>query len=144
MPASPKAMDLILTHRSELISYARRIVGNSATAEDVVQEAYLKYWAHTGGTDSTAEQVSEPVGYLYRIVRNLAFDWHRRPARTLTSTVSSNIPLSSSKNSMGCHSMPRNVLVSAPSIAPLIMVLGSSRERYRIGKNNRVSNRTRT
>lgn len=91
MPATPKAMDLILTHRSELISYARRIVGNSATAEDVVQEAYLKYWAHTGGTDSTAEQVSEPVGYLYRIVRNLAFDWRRRPARTLTSTVSSEI-----------------------------------------------------
>ena len=91
MPAPPKAMDLILTHRSELISYARRIVGSHSTAEDVVQEAYLKYWAHAGTADGKPEQVSEPVGYLYRIVRNLAFDWHRRPARTLTSTVSSEI-----------------------------------------------------
>jgi RNA polymerase sigma factor (sigma-70 family) len=91
MPASPKAMDLILTHRSELISYARRIVDNHSTAEDVVQEAYLKYWAHAGAGDDRPEQISEPLGYLYRIVRNLAFDWHRRPARTLTSTVSSDI-----------------------------------------------------
>ncbi|WP_193173890.1 sigma-70 family RNA polymerase sigma factor [Nisaea nitritireducens] len=91
MPASPKAMDLILTHRSELISYARRIVGNHSTAEDVVQEAYLKYWAHAGSGAGTPEPITEPVGYLYRIVRNLAFDWQRRPARTLTSNVSSDI-----------------------------------------------------
>ncbi|UUX49289.1 sigma-70 family RNA polymerase sigma factor [Nisaea acidiphila] len=84
-------MELVLTHRGELIGYALRIVGNRTTAEDVVQEAYLNFWAHTGTAEATASPVTEPVGYLYRIVRNLALDWRRRPARNLMTQVDGDI-----------------------------------------------------
>jgi RNA polymerase sigma-70 factor (ECF subfamily) len=65
---------LYLTHRTALIDYAAPIVGCRARAEDVVQEAYLRFVPHTG----ERAPLDRPVSYLYRIVRNLAFDWTRR------------------------------------------------------------------
>lgn len=59
-------------HWRELVAYASRIVGDRGRAEDVVQEAFLRFRAASGGG------VEEPLGYLYRIVRNLAFDGWRR------------------------------------------------------------------
>lgn len=67
---------LFLAHRGELVSYASGIVGNSAQAEDLVQEAWLRM-----GTVSGGRVLDEPVGYLYRVVRNLAIDSHRRRSR---------------------------------------------------------------
>lgn len=66
---------LYMAHRGALVSYASRIVGDRARAEDVVQEAYLKVGA-------LAEQrtLGEPLAYLYRTVRNLALDGARRLA----------------------------------------------------------------
>lgn len=69
-------LDLYLTHRSALIDYARPILGCRAQAEDVVQEAYLRF--DGGGRDRSLD---EPVNYLYRIVRNLALDMARRLGR---------------------------------------------------------------
>jgi RNA polymerase sigma-70 factor (ECF subfamily) len=71
-------LDLFLAHRSALIDYASRIVGGRTQAEDVVQEAYLRFTAATGPGRPAEERVAQPVGYLYRIVRNLALDWARR------------------------------------------------------------------
>ena len=65
---------LYLTHRTALIDYAAPIVGCRARAEDVVQEAYLRFVPSAG----ERVPVDRPVSYLYRIVRNLAFDWTRR------------------------------------------------------------------
>lgn len=70
---------LFMAHRGELLSYASGIVGDRAWAEDVVQEAYLRFDAA-----SDARPVDEPLGYLYRIVRNLAVDWRRRQKREAT------------------------------------------------------------
>ncbi|MEX2451981.1 MAG: sigma-70 family RNA polymerase sigma factor, partial [Rhodospirillales bacterium] len=69
-------LSLYMAHRGELVTYASRIVGDRAHAEDVVQEAYLRF-------DAAAESspVREPVAYLYRIVRNLALDVRRRLTR---------------------------------------------------------------
>jgi RNA polymerase sigma factor, sigma-70 family len=64
---------LYLTHRPALINYAAPIVGCRARAEDVVQEAYLRFVQV-----ARDEKVLQPVAYLYRIVRNLAVDWVRR------------------------------------------------------------------
>lgn len=66
-------LDIYMRYRRELVSYASGIVGDPGRAEDVVQEAYLKFRAAAGGT-----AIEDPVGYLYRIVRNLAFDGRRR------------------------------------------------------------------
>lgn len=66
-------LGLYLTHRRALVHYATRITGNRSSAEDVVQEAWLRI-----GTIARSRPLDEPTGYLYRIVRNLALDGRRR------------------------------------------------------------------
>ncbi len=62
---------LFLRYRAALIDLAAPIVGCRAGAEDVVQEAYLRFSA--AGSDRS--EIHKPVPYLYQIVRRLAFDW---------------------------------------------------------------------
>lgn len=73
-PWSPLAV--YLSHRGALLSYASGIVQDRSSAEDVVQEAYLRFTQAVGD-----DPLEEPVGYLYRIVRNLALDSLRKIAR---------------------------------------------------------------
>lgn len=63
---------LYLSHRMALIDYATRILGSREAAEDVVQEAFLKF------VPARSESPETLRSYLFRIVRNLAFDLHRR------------------------------------------------------------------
>ena len=74
MPDTNDRLQLYLTHRIALVDYAAPIVGCRAKAEDVVQDAWLRF---SQGADNLAP-LTQPVGYLYRIVRNLAFDLNRR------------------------------------------------------------------
>ena len=69
-------VSLFAEHRRSLVDYAARLVGSQAQAEDLVQEAWLRF-------DDVARQrlLSEPLGYLYSIVRNLALDAQRRGIR---------------------------------------------------------------
>jgi RNA polymerase sigma-70 factor (ECF subfamily) len=71
VPADTTA--LFVEHRGSLVNYANGIVRDRASAEDVVQEAYLRFSAA-----ARDDQIVNPVSYLYRIVRNLAVDWTRR------------------------------------------------------------------
>ena len=64
---------LFVEHRGSLVNYANRILHDRAGAEDVVQEAWLRFSAAADNG-----QIVNPVSYLYRIVRNLALDWARR------------------------------------------------------------------
>lgn len=75
-----RRLDLYLTNRSALIDFAAPIVGDRARAEDVVQEAWLRF----GGTAPVERgSVAQPLSYLYRIVRNLAIDLSRRSGREM-------------------------------------------------------------
>lgn len=68
-------LELYLTHRSALVDYATPLMGGSrAQAEDVVQEAYFRFVP----ASVTGAAMEKPLPYLYRIVRNLAFDMLRR------------------------------------------------------------------
>ncbi len=67
---------LYTTHRAALIEYALPIVGDRTRAEDVVQEAFMRF-APQGSVEA---DIQNPLGYLYRIVRNLAYDLTRRRA----------------------------------------------------------------
>lgn len=69
----PDKLSLYLQHRAALVDYATPIVGCRNRAEDVVQEAWLRYSGL--GPEVTLRQ---PAAYLYRIVRNLALDLTRR------------------------------------------------------------------
>lgn len=76
MHYSQQSLAIFMTHRSKLVNYASGIVGDQAHAEDVVQEAYLRF------SDAVAaKSVDDPLGYLYRIVRNLALDGRRHLSR---------------------------------------------------------------
>lgn len=55
-------------HRRLLISMAYRILGSAADAEDVVQDAWIKW------TEADRSDVADPKAYLVRIVSNLALD----------------------------------------------------------------------
>jgi RNA polymerase sigma factor (sigma-70 family) len=59
---------------SPLLAYARRLVGDFAVAEDVVQDAFMKL-------HSQFKQVRTPQPWLYRTVHNLAVDHQRRASR---------------------------------------------------------------
>lgn len=76
MLVSSETTDLYIEHRGALIEYAAAIVGSKALAEDVVQEAWLRFDGAWGG-----RFLHDPVSYLYRIVRNLALDGRRKAAR---------------------------------------------------------------
>lgn len=66
-----------LEHRDALIDQATRIVGDQARAEDVVQDAWLRFSA-SSGHDADDNPIGKPAAYLRRIVRNLAIDFARR------------------------------------------------------------------
>lgn len=73
-------LDLYLEHRGSLVNYANGIVRDRAGAEDVVQEAYLRFSAANGDV----RPIANPVSYLYRIVRNLALDWVSRSSNAVS------------------------------------------------------------
>lgn len=69
-------LSLFLAHRTALVDYATPIVGDRAQAEDVVQEAFLRFAPVK--PDPAARIVEHPIAYLYRTVRNLALNGRRR------------------------------------------------------------------
>lgn len=63
------AAESFYPHRSRLIRLAYRMVGTMADAEDIVQDAYLR-WHRTDRSS-----VQEPVAFLSRIVTRLCLDF---------------------------------------------------------------------
>lgn len=70
---------LYSTYRRDLLKYANGLVADHSVAEDIVQEAWLRL---DRGSETVA--LSEPLRYLYRIVRNLALDLRRKSTREKT------------------------------------------------------------
>lgn len=70
---------LVDRHADRLLAFAERLVGDRASAEDVVQDAYLAVW-RTAARWSPAAKVST---WLYRIARNAALDRLRRRRPTV-------------------------------------------------------------
>jgi len=57
-------------HGAALVLFARSWVPSQADAEDVVQEAFIRFWR-------SRDRVTEPIAYLYASVKYGALDWHR-------------------------------------------------------------------
>ncbi len=65
---------LVAAYQGRLIHYAFRFVHNRQVAEDMVQEAFLRYIRNP-------LQYGEPpqrVSWLYRVVHNLCIDWLKK------------------------------------------------------------------
>lgn len=72
----PQNLRLFALHRGSLVDYANGIVGDRDNAEDLVQEAWLRF-----DQASRKALLDQPLSYLYRIVRNLALDYRRHRMR---------------------------------------------------------------
>src|SRR6185503_18158826 len=68
--------ELFLALESPLLSYALRLLGERAAAEDVVQEAFMKLHAQFA-------EVREPRRWLYRTVHNLALNQRRQASKVV-------------------------------------------------------------
>ena len=68
--------ELFSALESPLLSYALRLLGERAAAEDVVQEAFMKLHAQFA-------EVREPRRWLYRTVHNLALNQRRQASKVV-------------------------------------------------------------
>lgn len=60
-------------HRSALLRFLQRRLGNAALAEDLTQET----WLRAANAQGTAATIDNPRGYLFSIASNLALDHQR-------------------------------------------------------------------
>lgn len=120
-----KISSLYTAHRSRLLNYACGITGDTGRAEDVVQEAFLRFRAA-----ATERLLDEPVGYLYRIVRNLALDGARR--QTLEQRHISSTPPENLVNLAENRPSPEAEVMARQELAKVAAALNELPERTRI------------
>jgi RNA polymerase sigma-70 factor (ECF subfamily) len=78
--AAPETIEtLFAALESPLLSYGMRLIGERGSAEDVVQEAFMKLHAQFG-------EVREPRRWLYRTVHNLALNHLRAGKKVVPMT----------------------------------------------------------
>lgn len=66
--------EVYIANRTALVAYATRILGSRETAEDIVQDAFLRF----SPANANAGASAQTLAYLYKIVRNLSFDVLKR------------------------------------------------------------------
>ncbi|QDU96114.1 RNA polymerase sigma factor [Lignipirellula cremea] len=80
MNASETWSDWMAAQGPSLLLFARRWTVDQAAAEDLVQEAFVRFWR-------TRQEVRDPLLYLYQCVRTTAIDAARsRQSRKLRET----------------------------------------------------------
>ena len=57
-------------HGAALVLFARQWVLDRADAEDIVQEAFVRFWR-------SRQRAADPTAYLYACVKHCALDWQR-------------------------------------------------------------------
>src|SRR5947208_5480913 len=63
-------------HGAALVLLARQWVASHADAEDVVQEAFVRFWR-------SRQRATDPAAYLFACVKSCALDWRRGRDRLL-------------------------------------------------------------
>jgi RNA polymerase sigma-70 factor, ECF subfamily len=72
-PTSVGVGDVYAKLRHPLVAYLRRHVRNSAVAEDLVQQVFVKAL----GTLKAGQPIGNMPGWLYQVARTTAIDYHR-------------------------------------------------------------------
>ena len=67
-PAANHAAEVFQSHRSRLFGLAYRMLGSRAEAEDLLQDAYLRWH------ESAADEIQSPVAFLVTITTRLCLD----------------------------------------------------------------------
>ncbi|MGD2067788.1 MAG: sigma-70 family RNA polymerase sigma factor [Gemmatimonadota bacterium] len=85
----PATLELLMTaHWSGLLQYAGRIVGEASDPQDVVQEAFIRFWTRRErwGSEGSVRAL------LFTLTRNAALDERRRSARSERVALSAEAP----------------------------------------------------
>ena len=72
---------MVDAHYARMGTFAARLVGSRAAAEDVVHEVLLRIWRRR-----QSFSFQDPLAYLYQAVRHEADSWHRLQTRELRRT----------------------------------------------------------
>jgi len=70
------SLNTLLDHRNQFLGFVQRRVPDAATAEDVLQAAYMRALQHEG----ELQDQESVVGWFYRVLRNAVIDLYRRRA----------------------------------------------------------------
>ena len=79
----PAFRELVLDHSQAMFRVAWRLAGESAAADDIVQEAFIKAWRNIG----RFRMESSFRAWISRITVNTAMDYLRKQARDRSHTV---------------------------------------------------------
>lgn len=74
VPTTATVVDTFVANHRELLRFVERRVGDRATAEEILQDAFVRGLAHEG------EIRESTLGWLYRMLRNAVIDHQRRAA----------------------------------------------------------------
>jgi RNA polymerase sigma-70 factor, ECF subfamily len=77
-PINSDVLDALLSRRKEFLGFLEKRLGSRATAEDVLQSAFVR-GIERGGDIREEESV---VAWFYRLLRNAVIDHYRRHAST--------------------------------------------------------------
>ncbi|TAL37802.1 MAG: RNA polymerase sigma factor [Alphaproteobacteria bacterium] len=69
---------LMQRHLARTVRLAARVMGGTAAAEDVAQEAFIRVWKHAGDWLEPHQAGAKFTTWLYRIVLNLCIDEKRK------------------------------------------------------------------
>jgi len=122
-PRFESITELFSALESPLLSYALRLLGERATAEDVVQEAFMKLHAQFS-------EVREPRRWLYRTVHNLALN-QRRQAGKVVPLPQSPEDQSATADATDPEPLPDEQIVRWEGIGLVRLSLGTLDERSR-------------
>jgi RNA polymerase sigma factor (sigma-70 family) len=115
--------ELFAALESPLLSYALRLVGDRAMAEDTVQEAFMKLHAQWA-------EVREPRRWLHRTVHNLALN-HQRAKGKIVPLVQNDDDASSSADAADPKPLPDEEIARWESIGLVRLSLDTLDERSR-------------
>jgi RNA polymerase sigma factor (sigma-70 family) len=113
MEEKPTFRQVFATEESSLLRYAYGLVGQRETAEDLVQDAFLKLHAHW-------EEVIHPRAWLFRCTRNLALS-HLRDHRR-------EVPLEADREFEGHAPNPEQALGKLEAIGTLQLLVAELQE----------------
>jgi RNA polymerase sigma-70 factor (ECF subfamily) len=78
MVDGPEWTTWLRRHGPAMLLLARQMVPARSDAEDVVQEAFVRFWA---ARQRSSDRPDDPVAYLFACVRSAALDWRRGTQR---------------------------------------------------------------
>lgn len=113
----PTLREVFEAEESPLLRYAHGLVGQRETAEDLVQEAFLRLHAHW-------EEVTNPRAWLFRSIRNLALN-HLRDHKRET-------PLETGREWESQSPGPENTVGKLEAIGTLKLLVAELRDDDRL------------